>query len=70
MFPHCMLMGLFLQRLSWILTGKIAKHKNACILKTCEIERFRQNFLSIGYLGRGVIPIFKNFLSCQNWRLF
>ena len=46
MFPHCMLMGLFLRRPSWILTGKIAKHKNACILKTVRDRAILTKFLT------------------------
>ena len=47
MFPHYMLMGLFLRQPSWILTGNAnAQHKNACILKTVRDRVISTKFLT------------------------
>ena len=46
MFPHCMLMGLFLLRPSWILTGNEKKYeyKNANISETVRVRAISNNF--------------------------
>ena len=49
---------------------KIAKRKNAYILKTVLDRAIRRNFLPTGYLCRVAMPIFKKNLSCQKWRPF
>ena len=62
MFPHCMLMGLFLRWPCWILTGKIPKHKNTCILKTVQDRAISTKFLT----HRVGNPIFKKICLTKN----
>ena len=49
------------------------KWKNTNLLlspEPCDIERFRRNFRSIGYLINILLAIFKKFSSHQKWRPF